>query len=380
MSDDRPVYLDHNATTPVDPAVVDAMEPYLRTHFGNPSSRHTYGEKAQEAVDLARHRVAEFLGAQPDEIIFVSGGTEANNLAIRGFAGTRDHPTHLITSTIEHSAVAEPCTRLEKDGWHVDRIPVRNGGRLDVDTLTSCMTDDTAFATIMHGNNETGVIQPIDAVADCASDHDVTLHTDAAQTAGKLPLDVDDLGVDLLSIAGHKMYAPKGIGALYMRSGTSLKPLLSGAGHERGCRPGTEPVPAIVALGKAAQIADDTLDSQRTRQTGLRNRLHERLADQIPGLAVNGHPEARLPNTLNVRFPDVSGRRLLDQTPEVAASTGSACHEGAGSASAVLQQLDLDRSQALSSVRLSLGRHTTPDDIDRAADALATSWHTLIAQ
>jgi cysteine desulfurase len=373
----RPIYLDHNATTPVDPRAVEAMEPYLREHFGNPSSRHSFGERAREGVERAREQVAALIGADPGEIIFVSGGTEANNLAIRGTAGLYREPGHLVTSTIEHSAVAEPCTRLENKGWQVDRIGVGQDGRVNLDAIQEAVDEETTLVSVMHGNNETGVVQPIEEIGEYARECGAVFHTDAAQTTGKFPLDVNALGVDFLSIAGHKMYAPKGIGVLYMREGTSLKPLLSGAGHESGCRPGTEPVPAIVAMGEACRIAADSVDEESARLTRLRNYLHQRLNDEIEVLEANGSKEYRLPNTLNVRFPEVSGRRLLSNTPEVAASTGSACHEAAGSASAVLQQLGLTRSEALSAVRLSLGRHTTEEEVDRAASLLADSFRQL---
>jgi cysteine desulfurase len=373
----QPIYLDHNATTPVLPDVVDAMLPYLREHFGNPSSRHVYGRRTQEAIERARRHVAALIGSDADEIIFTSGGTEANNLAIRG-AAARTSRRRVVTSTVEHPATAHPVAWLERQGWEVVRVGVDEGGRARVPDLDSAITSATALVTIMHSNNETGVLQPVREAVYYARRAGACVHTDAAQSVGKVPIDVRAMDVDLMSIAGHKLYAPKGIGALYVRRGTVLEAVTLGAGHERGLRPGTENVASIVGLGAACATARHDLDKESVRVRTLRDRLWEQLAQAIPDLALNGNADNRLPNTLNVRFPRVSGETLLAATPEVAASTGSACHEGGESASAVLLAMGIPATAALGSVRLTLGRATSESEIDRAAAALASAWHALV--
>jgi cysteine desulfurase len=372
----QPIYLDHNATTPVLPDVVDAMLPYLREHFGNPSSRHVYGRRTQEAIERARRHVAALIGSDADEIIFTSGGTEANNLAIRGTAA-RTSRRRVVTSTVEHPATAHPVAWLERQGWEVVRVGVDEGGRARVPDLDSAITSATALVTIMHSNNETGVLQPVREAVYYARRAGACVHTDAAQSVGKVPIDVRAMDVDLMSIAGHKLYAPKGIGALYVRRGTVLEAVTLGAGHERGLRPGTENVASIVGLGAACATARHDLDKESVRVRTLRDRLWEQLAQAIPDLALNGNADNRLPNTLNVRFPRVSGETLLAATPEVAASTGSACHEGGESASAVLLAMGIPATAALCSVRLTLGRATSESEIERAAAALARAWHAL---
>ncbi len=324
-----PIYLDYNATTPVDPLVADAIEPYLHQHFGNPSSTHVYGRNAHQAVERAREQVAKLIGAQASEIVFTGCATEANNLAIRGVArALRDKGRHLITSAVEHPAVTQPFQRLSEDGWEVTIIPVDGYGQVDPARLADALRDDTVLVSIMHANNEVGTIQPVEEIAAITRPRGILLHTDAAQSAGKIPVSVDDLGVDLLSLAGHKFYATKGVGALYVRSGTPVQPVLVGAGHEVGLRPGTENVPAIVGLGEAARIAHEHKPGHAQQLQLLRDQLHTRLAEAIPGLLLNGHPEHRLPNTLNLSFPGVDGRDLLVLAEdEVAASVGSACHE-----------------------------------------------------
>ncbi|HEX8821942.1 MAG TPA: cysteine desulfurase family protein [Archangium sp.] len=365
-----PIYLDHNATTPLLPEVVDAMVPYLREHFGNPSSAHVYGRRAREAVDRARAQVAALLGARAEEIFFVAHGTEANNLAIRGVAAALPEKRHLVTSVIEHPATTEPCRELEKHGHAVTWLPVDEHGRVRVSEAVAALREDTALVTLMHANNETGVLQPIAAIAREARARGVLVHTDAAQSVGKLPVSVEEFGVDLLTLVGHKFGAPKGVGALYVRKGTPLRPVLLGAGHERGLRPGTENVASLVGLGVACEVARRTVEGEAKRVRALRDELWERLRARVPGLALNGHPEERLPNTLNVRFPGVSGSALLTATPEVAASTGSACHAGEESASSVLTAMGVEPRAALGSVRLSLGRTTTHEDVVAAAEAL----------
>jgi cysteine desulfurase len=375
-SADAPIYLDYNATTPLLPEVVDAMLPYLLEHFGNPSSRHLYGRRAHEAIQRARSDVAALVNSHAEEIIFTSGGTEANNLAIRG---TTAHTSRrrLVTSIIEHPATARPVTWLERQGWDIVRVGVDAGGRAQIHELDVAITSATALVTIMHSNNETGVLQPVREAVHFARRAGASIHTDAAQSVGKVPIDVRAMDVDLLSIAGHKLYGPKGVGALFVRRGTDLEPLTLGAGHERGLRPGTENVASIVGLGAACAMAQHDLNEQGARVRALRDRLWDQLAQAIPHLALNGHLENRLPNTLNVRFPQVSGEALLAATPQIAASTGSACHDDDESASAVLLAMGIPARAALGSVRLTLGRATTESAVDGAATALARAWRAL---
>lgn len=371
-----PVYLDYNATTPVDARVVDAMLPYLREHFGNPSSAHGYGESAHTAVAAAREQVAVLIGARPEEIVFTGCATEANNLAIRGVAqALRQRGAHIVTSAVEHPSVIAPCEYLRSAGWEVTVVPVDPHGRVDPDRVAAALRSDTVLVSVMHANNEVGSIQPLAEIAALTRARGIVLHTDAAQSVGKIPVAVDVLDVDLLTLAGHKFYATKGVGALYVRTGTAIEPVLVGAGHERGLRPGTENVPALVGLGAAAQLAAQSLDDEAAHLRTLRERLHTALAAAIPGLALNGHPEFRLPNTLNVSFPGVSGRELLARAQaDVAASVGSACHADAIAVSGVLGAMGVSPARAQGAVRLSLGRMTRAEDTDRAARALIAAW------
>ncbi len=378
MTDDTPIYLDHNATTPVLPEVVDAMLPYLREHFGNPSSSHVYGRRARDAIARARGQVAILLGCDDDEVIFTSGGTEANNLAIRGVIEARSVRRHVVTTVVEHSATAHPCAWLERHGIRVTRIGVDGDGRARVDEARAAIAADTALVSVMHSNNETGVLQPVAEITGLAHEFGAVLHTDAAQSVGKVALNVRQIGVDLLSVAGHKLYAPKGVGALYVRRGTLMVPFVLGAGHERGLRPGTENVAAIVGLGVACETAGRDMEIVAARVAGLRDELWERLAAAVPGIQLNGHRALRLPNTLNVRFPGASGNAILDGAPAIAASTGSACHAGRESASAVVLAMAVAPDEAIGSVRLSLGRGTTAADIVVAADALVQSWRCAL--
>jgi cysteine desulfurase len=373
----RPVYLDHNASTPILPEVRDAMLPYLGEYFGNPSSPHVYGRKMRNAVEHARGQVAALIDCNPEELFFTSGGTEANNLAIRGLAAANPERRHIITSNVEHPATLQPCQVLEQQGYRVDLIPVDELGRIDLEAVSKAVNGDTLLITIVHANSETGSLQPVRELSGIAHVEGALMHTDAAQSAGKISVSVKKEAVDLLSIAGHKLYAPPGVGALYVREGLQINPLLTGAGHEKGLRPGTENVASIVGLGKACAIAQRDLKSEALRVESLRERLWSRLREEIPGLALNGHPEQRLPNTLNVRFPGVSGNELLEQCPAVAASTGSACHESGASASAVILAMGIDPEQALGSVRLTLGRSNTAQNIDQAADALIEAWRSF---
>lgn len=375
-----PIYLDHNATTPLLPEVVDAMIPALREHFGNPSSAHVYGARAAAAVGRAREQVARLLGCDPDEVLFTSGGTEANNLAIRGvleaLEGTRGT---IMTTLIEHPATSRPCAWLERRGHRVVRIGVDGQGRARLGEAERALDDATGLLTVMHSNNETGVLQPVAELAAMAHAVGAIVHTDAAQSVGKVAVHVHELDVDLLSIAGHKLYAPKGVGALFVKRGTPLAPFVLGAGHERGLRPGTENVASIVGLGVACEIAGRDLEASSTRMRALCTDLWQRLAAGVAGLALNGDRELRLPNTLNVRFPGASGTAVLAGAPEIAASTGSACHEGHESASAVILAMGMRPEDALGSVRLTLGRSTTADEIARASEALIRSWQRACA-
>lgn len=370
-----PIYLDHNATTPVHPAVLEAMLPYLREHFGNPSSPHVYGQRAKRAVDRARDQVAALLACRPDEVLFTSGGTEANNLAVRGVVEAQAPRRHVVTSAVEHPATTRPCELLERQGFEVTRAPVDGTGRVRSDAIRALVRSDTALVTVMLAQNETGTLMPVAEIAHMARECGALVHTDAAQAAGKVPTRVDDLGVDLLSLAGHKMYAPKGVGALFVRRGVQLSPVLVGASHERGKRPGTENVASIVGLGMACEICARNLDDEARRQASLRDELWEELSEAISGLRLNGHPTQRLPNTLNVSFPHARGSAVLAAASKIAASTGSACHEGGETPSAVLTAMGVDAATALGAVRLSLGRSTTREQIVQATQVLRDAWH-----
>jgi cysteine desulfurase len=376
-----PVYLDFNATTPVAPEVFEAMLPYLREHFGNPSSAHSLGRRAAEAVAEARERIAALLGARPGEIVFTGCATEASNLALIGTARAMlPGKRHLVVSAVEHPAVMVPAQQLRKQGWELTVVPVDGTGRVSVQAVADALRADTALVSVMHANNEVGTLQPIEAIAGLTRRRGVLLHTDAAQSVGKVALAVDALGVDLLSVAGHKFYAPKGVGALYVRTGTPLEAVLFGAEQERGLRPGTENVAGIVGLGAAAVLAQQAPPQLKDDLRQRRDLLHELLAKNIPGLLLNGHPEERLPNTLNVSFPGVSGRALLHAVADsVAASVGSACHSGHDVVSGVLGAMGIDAARAAGAVRLSVGQTTREEDVQCAADCLAAAWRRLVA-
>lgn len=374
-----PVYLDYNATTPVAPEVADAIEPFLRRQFGNPSSSHRYGRQAHQAVGRARAQVAALIGTNPSEVLFTGCATEANNLAILGVArALRDKRRHIVTSAIEHPAVMQPCLRLREEGWEVTIVRVDCAGRVDADAVLRALRADTALVSIMHANNEVGTLQEVAAIAEMAHVHGALMHTDAAQSIGKIPVDVNALGVDLLTIAGHKFYATKGVGALYVRRDTPISAVIVGAEHEQGLRPGTENVPAIVGLAEAARLAGDCLVAHQAHLQTMRDLLHRLLDEGVPGLTLNGHAEDRLPNTLNVSFPRVSGRALLDATEaDVAASVGSACHDDSGTVSGVLAAMGVTLDRALGAVRLSVGMPTTEDEVRHAANALVSAWRGL---
>jgi cysteine desulfurase len=367
-----PIYLDYNATTPILPEVLEAMLPYLSTHFGNPSSSHIYGRRTREAVEHGRAQVAALIGAAPEEIVFTSGGIEANNLAIRGVALAAPAGRKIVTSVIEHPATEGPCAFLEVEGWTVTRLGVDGLGRVCPSDAEGALVEGTTMLTIMHANNETGVLQPVAELARLAHESGAIVHTDAAQTAGKIPVNVDHLGVDLLSLVGHKLYAPKGIGALYVRKGTPIRPLLLGSPGD--LRSGTLNTPSIVGLGAACEIAARNLESESTRLRRMRDELWERLQAAIPSIRLNGHPTERLPNTLNVGFPGTSGNAVLAAAPGIAASTGAACHAGGERASAVLLAMAIDPDEALGAVRLSLGRFVTERQLSEVARLLADAW------
>lgn len=374
----RPIYLDYNATTPVDPLVLEAMLPYLREHFGNPSSNHPYGVQARLGVEQARRQVARLLGGEPDEIVFTGSGSEANNLAIKGIAETyHDRGDHIITCQIEHPAVLEPCRYLERRGFRVTYLPVDNYGKVDPDAVAQAITPRTILITMMHANNEVGTIQPIAAIGRIARANGVLFHTDAAQSVGKIPTRVDELQVDLLTVVGHKFYAPKGVGALYIRRGVQLESLIHGAGHEGGRRASTENVAGVVGLGEACRLAGENLAETAGRLRELRERLHQGLMQQGVQMALNGHPTDRLPNTLNLSFAGLDSNSLLAALPEVAASTGSACHAGETEPSAVLVAMGTPRERALGAVRFSLGRWTTTEEVDQGVTFLVERLKTL---
>jgi cysteine desulfurase len=366
------IYFDYNATTPVDPRVLEAMLPYFGEQFGNPSSSHAYGLAAHAAIERARGQVAALLGCAPEEIVFTGGGSEADNLAIKGIVEANQAcGDHLITTQIEHPAVLATCRYLERRGFRVTYLPVDRYGKVSPDDVKQAITPRTILITIMHANNEIGTLQPLATIGRIAREHAIPLHTDAAQSVGKLPTRVDELGVDLLTVAGHKLYAPKGVGALFVRHGLRLEPLIHGAGHEGGRRAGTENVAGIVGLGEACRLAGENLDEEAGRLRNLRDRLHRGLATQVGEVYLNGHPSERLPNTLNVSFTGVESNALLSLAPEVAASTGSACHAGRTEPSAALLAMGVAPELALGAVRFSLGRWTTEEEVDRVIPLLA---------
>jgi cysteine desulfurase len=376
------VYLDYNATTPVEPEVLDAMLPYFSAEFANAASIHTPGQRARAAVERAREQVAALIGTRPQEIVFTSGGTESDNHAIFGIVSSSltsstsstslTSPPHLITAAIEHEAVLNTCQALEKEGARVTYLPTDRDGLIDLDELRRAIQPETILITIMHANNELGTVQPLEEIGRIAKQADVYFHTDAVQSAGKIPIDVNAMGVDLLSLSGHKIYAPKGIGALYVRGGTRLRQLLYGGHHQRGFRPGTENVAGIVGLGKAAEIARRSLAEDAQRVSALRDKLQQGLLHSVPQSRVNGGAAPRTPNTTNLVFPGVEGEALLISLDlkGLACSTGAACSSGAVEPSHVLTAIGLPPEDARASLRFSLGRHTTSADIDFALNVV----------
>lgn len=364
------IYLDYNATTPIDKEVAQAMQPYLAEYFGNPSSSHSYGIETKKAVENARKQVAQLINCKPHEIIFTSGGSESNNYAIKGIAyAYENRGNHIITSTIEHPAVFEVCKYLERKGFKISYIPVDENGLVDLDKLKQAITKQTILITIMHANNEIGTIQPISEISKIAQKNNIYFHTDAAQSTGKYPVDVQEMGVDLLSIAGHKLYAPKGIGALFIKEGIQLEKLIHGADHEQNKRAGTENVLEIVGLGKACDIAHRYLYRNITHMQTVRNLLYQKLKSELPQIKLNGHPEHRLSNTLNISFPGVEANILLNELElkGIAASAGAACHTDSIDVSPVLTAIKLKTDFAMGTIRFSVGKTTTEDEINRAS-------------
>lgn len=375
----NPIYLDYNGTTPHDPEVIAAMRPFLETEFGNPSSSHWYGIAPRRAVETARRQVAGLIGCLPEEIVFTSGGTESNNHAIKSAARLMGNKgRHIITSRVEHPAVLEVCGFLEKEGFSVTYLPVDLTGLVAVQAVKDAICSDTILISIMHANNEVGTIEPIEEIAAAAGQENILVHTDAAQSVGKIPVKVDDLGVSLLSIAGHKLYAPKGVGALYIRKGLHLEPFCHGAGQESGRRAGTENVLEIAGLGKACEIAAQNLKATSAHMEKLRDRLQAGLTEALDHIRINGHLTHRLPNTLSISFCGLEANRILEEIGlEVAASAGAACHADTVSISHVLEAMGLEQNCAKGTLRFSTGRMTTKDEIDRALEVVAAAVKRL---
>lgn len=376
----RQIYLDYNATTPVAPSVQEAMLPFLAEHYGNPSSAHALGRAGQEALADARAQVANLIGCDPDEIVFTSGGTESNNLAIQGvlLRSGMGGGGHLVVSALEHPSVLEPAKFLERLGFDLTIVPATAHGIVQPAAVRAALRPDTLLVSVMHANNEVGTIQPLRQIAEVCHERNVPLHTDASQSVGKIRTLVDELEVDLLTIAGHKLYAPKGIGALYIRQGIALEPLLHGAGHEAGLRAGTENVSHIVGLGRAALLAFKCLDASHERLLSLRDRLWNELLRSIgDGLVLHGKNSPRLPNTLNFSLPEVSAHDLLARIPELCASTGSSCYNEAPAISPTLAAMNVSTDCARGALRLSLGWYTSEEEIDRAASLIVGAWEAL---
>jgi cysteine desulfurase len=364
------IYLDYNASTPLAPEVVESMQPLLNDFYGNPSALHWAGKPVKEFLHKAREQTSALIGCSPREIIFTSGGSEANNLAIKGYYfKNRKKGNHIITSRIEHPAIINPCKFLEEVGARVTYVGVDRYGRVLPEEIEKAITKDTILISIMHSNNEVGTLQPIKEIGRIAQRHGITFHTDASQSVGKVPIDVNELKVDMLTIAGHKLYAPKGIGALYVKEGVELEPLIHGAGHEFGIRAGTENTLLAVGLGKACEIARNHLENSEIME--LTDYFGEKLTKVFgDNIVLNGHPKERLPNTLNVCFVNKIGQDLLDKIPNLAASTGSACHAGRIELSTVLKEMQVAEEVGMGAIRFSLGRFTTKEEIDQVIDSL----------
>jgi len=379
MSMGKPVYLDYNATTPIDPEVIEEMLPYFQTGFGNPSSSYSIGSENLRAVNLARKQVAALINARPEEITFTSGGTESNNHAILGTAiAHQGKGKHLITSEIEHPAVTNVCLHLAAQGWEITWLPVDKAGRVNPKDLENAIRPDTVLVSIMHANNEVGTIQPIKEISEITRHKNILLHTDAAQSIGKLKTDVEALGVDLLTIAGHKLYAPKGIGALYVKNGVDIENLMFGAGQEEGVRPGTENVAYIAALGKACEISADNFDKNYQHMYDMREKILEGLLLSLKNIRVNTDLSNSLPNTLSIAFDKVDAHKLTSLiSNEVFISTGSACHSGQTEISPVLKAMKIDLSTAAGTVRISTGKYTTEEEIEFAIEVISRAVQKL---
>jgi cysteine desulfurase len=372
------IYLDNNASTPVDPEVADAVHSALRSTYGNPSSTHSVGLRAKAAVEKARAEVADCIGASPDEVFFTSGGTESNNLAILGTALHRGKG-HIITSAIEHPSVMNPCRYLENNGFDVSYVAVDGQGRINIDDVRTSIKRETVLITIMHANNETGTVQPVEEIGTLAREKDIVFHTDAAQTIGKIPVDIERLKVDVLTIVSHKCYGPKGVGALFIRKGVQLRPILFGAGHEKGLRPGTENVPGIVGLGKTCEMTRPFLKERAAHMKKVTEVLFTGLRERLQGIKMNGHPTLRLPNTLNICIPGVDSTDLLELIKnDVAATAGSACHSGHKTPSAVLMAMGISETDATSSIRLSTGKDNTEEEIKAAVEIIAKAAASIL--
>jgi cysteine desulfurase NifS len=367
----KPIYLDYNATTPIDLRVAEAMRPYIYDHFGNPSSSHVFGVTARKAVEKARQQVAEMLHCRIDELIFTSGGTESINYAIKGVARAyRRKGNHIITSAVEHPAVIDVSRHLEDNGCKVTVLPVDEFGLVNPEEVEEAISPQTILVSIMQANNEVGTIEPIQEITEIAHGHNVLVHTDCAQSVGKIPVHVDELGVDLLSVAGHKLYAPKGIGALYIRAGVELDKLIHGADHEMNRRAGTENVMQIVGLGEACELVTKNLPEFHEHMSKMRDRLENGLRERFPHISVNGHPEKRLPNTSSISFKGLEANTVLSELVQVAASAGAACHSDSINVSSVLEAMHVPMEYAMGTIRFSVGRYTTAGEIDRAIDEI----------
>lgn len=375
------IYLDYNATTPIAPLVFEEMKPFLTTHYGNPSSSHKMGARTKQAVENARLKISQLINCKPEELIFTSGGTESNNFAIKGTAfALKDRGNHIITSNIEHPAVTEVCNYLEKNGFQITYVPVDKYGVVSVDEIENAIKESTILISIMHANNEIGSIQPIQEISEIAKKNNIVFHTDAAQTIGKIEVDVNKLGIDLLSIAAHKFYGPKGVGALYIKEGTNVEKFMHGASHENNRRAGTENVAGIVGMGKAAEIANDDFETNSVHMRKMKNMLFINLVKELPSCILNSHPDKCLPNTLNICFPHIDASLLLSNLEHIAASTGSACHSGNPKLSNVLKAIKLPEQIVPGTIRFSTGKYLTKEDVLTAVSDIINEIKKLTKQ
>ena len=373
----QPIYLDYNATTPIAKEVADAMKPYLYDYFGNPSSSHVYGQTCKKAVEKGRKQLASLLNCKTSELIFTSGGTESNNYALKGYAfANRSKGNHIITSSIEHPAVSEVCKYLETEGFEVTYLPVDHTGRVQLSDLEAAIRPETILISVMYANNEVGTLQPISEISALAKKYGIAVHSDCAQAVGKVPVDIQDLGVDLLTVAGHKLYGPKGIGALYIADGMELQKLMHGADHENNLRAGTENVLEIVGLGEAAELCEKNLAASMTHDTGLIKQLKQALS-VLDDVQFNGNTEFSLPNTLSASFKNIEANTLLSNLPQVAASAGAACHTDSISVSATLAAMNLEQVYAMGTVRFSVGKYSAESEIDQAAKTIIEAVQNL---